>query len=157
MSGKPRRRHRITELLDRHRVTSQEQLQALLAADGIEATQATISRDLRDLGVVKGPTGYHLPGRAAPAEPGADELERALASFLISADAAGNLVVLRTGPGRAQALALDLDRASLRGVLGSVAGDDTIFLAARTPAEAARLLHYLRRAAGLATRNGKTA
>ena len=153
MSTKPRRRQRIAELIAGRGVASQEQLQNLLAADGIAVTQATLSRDLRDLGVMKGPGGYILPGDSAAAEhtPAvAADLQSALKSFLVRAESGGNIVVLRTGPGRAQSLALDIDKAQLPPVIGTVAGDDTILVAARTPQQAGRLKKQLKQLAGLA-------
>lgn len=146
---KPRRQNRIVNHLRKGSVSSQERLVALLKGEGIEVTQATLSRDLHDLGVVKGPAGYMLPGQApAPAANG--DLERAVRTMLLSGQVGGNLAVLHTGPGQAPALALEIDRASPKGVLGTVAGDDTIFVAARSPREAGRLLQQFQAIAGIA-------
>jgi transcriptional regulator of arginine metabolism len=149
MAEKPRRQQRILELVQARPVASQEQLAAALRQEGIETTQATLSRDLRELGVVKGPVGYMVPGETPGRTPTNGELERAVRTYLVRAEAAGNLAVLHTGPGRAALLALEIDRARLKPVLGTVAGDDTIFIAARTPREAGRVLRDLRQMAGM--------
>jgi len=146
---KGRRQSRIASVLRKGGVTSQEKLVALLKAEGIEATQATLSRDLKELGVVKGPGGYMLPGQPAPAVHNGD-LERAMRAMLVGGQAGGSLAVLHTGPGRASALALEIDRAGLKPVLGTVAGDDTIFVAARSPREAVRVLGQFKSMAGIA-------
>jgi transcriptional regulator of arginine metabolism len=149
MSEKPRRQQTILEVVQSRPVASQEQLAAALHQAGIDTTQATLSRDLRELGVVKGPTGYMIPGDNAGRLPTNGELERAVRTYLVRAEVAGNLAVLHTGPGRAGLLALEIDRARLKPVLGTVAGDDTIFIAAKTPREAGRILRDLRQMAGM--------
>jgi transcriptional regulator of arginine metabolism len=132
-------------LLEQRRPRSQEELAAMLRREGIEATQATLSRDLRELGVLKGPEGYTLPrGQAAPAV----ELREAAGAYLLSAQTAGTVVVLRTGPGQASALALQIDRSALDGAVGTVAGDDTIFIAAKSARDAARIARILQELAG---------
>ena len=147
MAGRARRQARLLDLLRAGPVESQDRLQALLAADGIQATQATISRDLRELGVLKGANGYVLPEGHERSEGAA--LARALESFLVSAKAAGVLVVLRTGPGHAQVIALELDRTPPSGVLGTIAGDDTIFVATESDTRARDLADEMRAMAGL--------
>jgi len=149
VSEKHRRQARILAHLRKGGVASQEALGSLLKGDGLDATQATLSRDLRELNVVKGPAGYMLPGEMpAPAHSG--DLERALRAMLIGGQVSGTLAVLHTGPGQASALALEIDRASLKPALGTVAGDDTIFVAARSPREAGKLLGQLKALAGIA-------
>jgi len=149
MSEKAKRQRRVREILGRERVTNQQRLQRLLHTEGIEATQATLSRDLRDLGVLKGADGYTMPGPAAAAiAPPSPELNRALEDFLTGSGLAGNLVVLRTGPGRAPVLGDEIDRARLTHVVGTVAGDDTIFVACPSGAAATQLLRKLRVLAG---------
>lgn len=149
MSLKARRQAAIGKAIGARQVASQEQLRELLAAAGFEAGQATLSRDLRELGVVKGPAGYALPG--SPPQPRHDgkELDLALRSLLLSAERAGNLAVLKTGPGRAQALAVEIDRTPPPQVVGVIAGDDTLFLACRSDADADKLVSLCRRAAGI--------
>ncbi len=148
MSDKARRQRRVREILERERVTNQQRLQRLLHAEGIEATQATLSRDLRDLGVLKGHDGYTLPGPGAPASSQAPELQHALEEFLTGSGQAGNLVVLRTGPGRAQVLGDEIDRSRIPHVVGTVAGDDTLFVACPSAAAASQLLRKLRALVG---------
>jgi len=143
-----RRRQLIRELLRSDRFHSQEQLRTKLREAGIRAEQATLSRDLHALGVVKGPDGYILPDAPVSPTPSRGELTQLLRQFLVSAEHTGVLVVLRTGPGRAQPVGLALDAARLRAVLGTIAGDDTIFVAARSPALAERFAEFCRDVAG---------
>lgn len=147
-----RRIRRIGELVEGGGVHSQEQLRALLLDEGIDATQATISRDLRELGVVKGPTGYALPADGAVATLAPDreaELERELAMHLHDAHPAASIAVLHTAPGHAQPLGVALDNARPEGVAGVLAGDDTIFLACESDDTAQRVVSRLRRSAGI--------
>ncbi len=141
------RQQRITELLRDHAIASQTELAALLGADGVEVTQATVSRDLSELGAVKSRRGgvacYAIPGPAedAGADPAREgealrRLRRAAGDLLVSAEAAATIAVLRTPPGAAHYLASALDAARLPGVVGSVAGDDTILVATRSELEA---------------------
>lgn len=113
-------------------------------------TQATLSRDLKSLGVVKGPTGYVLPGGVSIdwAQPGS-AVERALGAYLLSCERTENLIVLKTGPGRAAALASDIDRTPPDGVMGTIAGDDTILVIARTASRAQWLEREWREVAGI--------
>lgn len=131
-SADPRdtRRERILRVLARRRVRNQAELRELLRRDGIAVNQATLSRDLRDLGVVKGKDGYEAPAAVAP-DPQSTTLWHAVHGWLLDAVAAQNLVVLRTPAGAAQALALALDRAAgepgaLASIVGTIAGDDTV-------------------------------
>ncbi len=144
-------------LIQSGQVRSQLELSRLLAEEGVAVTQATLSRDLEELGAVKrrrhgGGFAYFVPedGPAGESDDGTDvpsaRLRRLLAELLIRADASGNLAVLRTPPGAAQFLASALDRGGVDGLVGSIAGDDTVLLVARTAdggAElAARLTHW---------------
>jgi transcriptional regulator of arginine metabolism len=141
---KTARHARIVELIRRGPVHSQTELAELLAGEGVAATQATLSRDLEELGAVKvrgtdgGPAAYVVPPEGAgplrPAQQAPGRLQRLLRELLTGADASGNLVVLRTPPGAAQFLASALDRAGLPDVVGTIAGDDTIMVVARTGA-----------------------
>lgn len=139
------RRARILELVRGNRVRSQEELRTRLGEHGIDVNQATLSRDLRDLGLLKGPQGYEIPGGASVAA--ASDTNLALLSaartWLSEARAAGSLVVLKTPPGGASPLAIALDRARLDGVVGTIAGDDTIFVAASDAARARRLVRRI--------------
>lgn len=134
------RHQRITDLLERHAVGSQGQLLDLLGEDGISVTQATLSRDLVDLGAVKVRRGrqlvYAVPGEGGdptprPAQDSAEvsaRLHRLVQELLVSARAVGNQVVLRTPPGAAQFLASAIDRSDPPDILGTIAGDDTILV-----------------------------
>jgi transcriptional regulator of arginine metabolism len=145
-TGKAARHARIVSLVAGHPVRSHAELAALLEAEGVHVTQTTLSRDLDELGAVKlrtpdgGLPAYVIPEDGAPwtarrtddAPP--QRLARLVGELLTSTDASANLVVLRTPPGAAQFLASAIDRAGLPDVLGTIAGDDTILVVARTPA-----------------------
>lgn len=142
MNDKNRRLSIIKDILERQRPRNQRDLLDMLSRASIESTQATLSRDLRELGVLKGPDGYELPRSTAPEsrEQPSNELRRALHAFGRAVKRAGSLVVIRTGPGQAAPLALEIDRANVRDVVGTVAGDDTIFVATLSPNKATRLV-----------------
>ena len=139
---KAARHAKIVALLETEAVASQTELGRLLAAQGVQVTQATVSRDLEELGAVKvrsdHGTVYTVPPEGQP-RPGTPEvvdarLARLLEELCVSAEPTGPVVVLRTPPGGAQLLASALDRAGLPDVAGSIAGDDTVVLLTRTPA-----------------------
>ena len=143
MSLKAARQRALTALLRSRQVSSQARVLEHLRRQGFDATQATVSRDLEDLGAVKvrGPDGrlvYALPEPEADRSARHDEIRRVLGASLLAIVPSGNLVVLRTPPGHAGALASALDRAGLAGVAGTVAGDDTVLVvcAERTPGRA---------------------
>jgi transcriptional regulator of arginine metabolism len=158
---KAARHARIVELLTRHKVRSQPELAKLLAEQGVEVTQATLSRDLDELGALKlraddGTLVYALPGEGggriplyragsgngSPENPDA-RLRRIAEEFLVSAEASANLVILRTPPGAAQFLASAVDHAGWETILGTVAGDDTILVISRDPAGGGALARAL--------------
>jgi len=139
------RRQRILQLLERQRLRNQADLQDRLAAAGFEVNQATLSRDLRDLGVVKGSAGYVLPQATLSPTTSQQSLWHAVHTFLVSATAAQNLVVLRTPAGGAPALALALDRAPLPGLVGTIAGDDTVLVVCTDAGRARSLVRQLSR------------
>jgi len=144
---KSRRQAVILELIDREALHSQEMLRRRLLQHGFEATQATISRDIKELGLVKraGDGAYQRQGvDVASPEMALNALERAAASFLRRIDRVQQLVVVRTGAGQAQALALAIDRARLPEMVGTIAGDDTILVIARGARGAASLLKRLK-------------
>lgn len=144
MSLKARRRQLILDILTQNpTIANQERLAALLTQRGMASTQATLSRDLRDLNVLKGPSGYVLSGSGDQGVKN-PAVEKAVRDFLLSCQPAASIVVLRTRPGHAPALALEIDRAGFPGVAGSIAGDDTIFLAANSPARAKTLARGFR-------------
>jgi transcriptional regulator of arginine metabolism len=147
------RQARIRELIAVQPVTSQTQLAALLAEGGIEVTQATLSRDLEELGAVKlrgsdgAPASYVLPPENAPLRPAQAapaRLTRLLGDLLTSAEGSANLAVVRTPPGAAQFLASALDKVGLPDVLGTIAGDDTVLVVSREPDGGAALAERLR-------------
>ncbi|KZS83889.1 MULTISPECIES: arginine repressor [Mycobacterium] len=146
------RQARIVAILSTQPVSSQSELAGLLAGDGIEVTQATLSRDLEELGAVKlrgadGGVGvYVVPEDGSPVRGvtgGTGRLSRLLGELLVSTDASANLAVLRTPPGGAHYLASAIDRAALPYVVGTIAGDDTVFVAAREPMTGAELASAL--------------
>ncbi|MBL8863176.1 MAG: arginine repressor [Planctomycetes bacterium] len=138
------RRQRILEFVRRDQVRSQHGLQELLSAQGIDVNQATLSRDLRALGLVKGRDGYEIPGTASPAAADASlALVAAARTWLAEARTAQSLVVLKTPPGGANPLAIAIDRAAVEGVVGTIAGDDTVFLAAAGVTAARRIARQL--------------
>jgi transcriptional regulator of arginine metabolism len=131
--GKPQRQHRILRVLEGQPVSSQEQLVQLLEAEGIVATQATVSRDLDELGAVKvripgGAMAYAIPDGSRDRGPSGDHLKRLLGEFVVEVSYSGNLVVLRTPPGSAHVVASAIDRSSMPDTLGTVAGDDTVLV-----------------------------
>lgn len=144
---KARRQAVILDLIDREALHSQELLRRRLHQHGFEATQATISRDIKNLGLVKrsGDGAYQRPGaEASDPETALNALERAAAEFLRRVDRVQQLVVIRTGVGQAQALAIALDRSQLPEVVGTIGGDDTILVIARGARGAAALVKRLK-------------
>ena len=152
--GRPQRQHRISRLLEDQAVSSQAQLVELLAANGIVATQATVSRDLEDLGAVKvripgGTMAYAIPEHAKEASAPDDHLRRVMGEFVVDVAHSGSLVVLRTPPGSAHVIGSALDRSVLRDVLGTVAGDDTVLVICAEGAEGTKVASELATLAGL--------
>ena len=148
---KARRQTAILELVDREPLHSQEQLRRRLRPRGFDATQATISRDIKELGLVKraGDGAYQRPGSdTTDPETALTALERAAAEFLRRVERVQQLVVIRTGIGQAQPLAIAIDRARLPEAVGSIAGDDTILVIARDGKRAAALVKRLESYAG---------
>jgi transcriptional regulator of arginine metabolism len=153
VASKAARHARIVDVLTGHAVRSQAELAALLHDAGVHVTQATLSRDLDELGAVKlrgadgGVPVYVIPDDGSPVrgvEGGTGRLSRLLGELLVSSDASGNLAVLRTPPGGAHYLASALDRAALHDVVGTIAGDDTVLVVAREPLTGAQLVARLR-------------
>lgn len=139
----------IADLISRHHVSSQVQLAELLAAEGIEIAQATLSRDLDELGARKvrdeaRGSRYMIADDAAAATGGAlSRMRRVLDELLVSIDHSGSIAVVRTPPGAAQYLASVIDRAGLRDIVGTIAGDDTVMCLAREPLSGADLAQRL--------------
>jgi transcriptional regulator of arginine metabolism len=152
--AKPQRQHRLARLLEHHAVSSQAQAVELLAADGVLATQATVSRDLEELGAVKvrvpgGDMVYAIPEHAKDRIAPEDQLKRVFGDWVVEVAYSGNLVVLRTPPGSAHVVASAIDRAGLRDVLGTVAGDDTLMVVVSERVGGVKVARRLRSLAGL--------
>ena len=136
------RQSAILEIVDREAISSQEQLRERLRSKGIEATQATLSRDIRDLGLIKRPAdgAYRRAGSAVgPAVDPEVECRTAVDDYLRRYDVVDQLVVLKTDAGQAQPLAVAIDRAGLAEIVGTIAGDDTILVICRSVPDAAGL------------------
>jgi len=158
MTSKVQRQQTIARIIAEHDVTSQPMLLDLLEKEGIEATQATVSRDLEDLGAVKvrvrkGETAYAIPDFAPDRIAPQDQLRRVLSEWVAEVEYSDPMVVVRTPPGCAHVVASALDRSRLKGIIGTVAGDDTLLCVADAKFGAKRLAASLRELAGL----GKTA
>lgn len=148
------RQARILDILKKTRVSSQVQLSELLLDEGIDITQATLSRDLDELGAKKvrpdGGRAFYAVGYQEPAVSNElsgprEKLRRMLEELLVSVDHSANIAVLRTPPGAAQYLASFIDRVSMREVVGTIAGDDTVFVLARAPLTGEELAEQFRR------------
>jgi transcriptional regulator of arginine metabolism len=150
-----RRREEILRIVRATAVHSQDELLAALRKRGFAVTQPTLSRDLRDLGLVKTPNGYVSPEALAPVatfmprESREHRFEQLVRDNILFAEAAVNMVVLKTPPAAAQPLASAIDAAPIDGFLGNIGGDDTIFVAFRTPAAAAAFARRVHEIAGL--------
>jgi transcriptional regulator of arginine metabolism len=152
--AKPQRQHRIARLLEQNAVSSQGQLVDLLAGDGVVATQATVSRDLEDMGAVKvrvpgGELVYAIPELPTEQFAPEDHLRRVFSDWVVDVAYSQNIVVLRTPPGSAHVVASALDRARLDEMIGTVAGDDTILVIASESIGGSGLAARLRILAGL--------
>ena len=157
MTSKVQRQQTIARIIAEHDVTSQPMLLELLEDEGIEATQATVSRDLEDLGAVKvrvrkGESAYAIPDFAPDRIAPQDQLRRVLSEWVAEVEFNDPMVVVRTPPGCAHVVASALDRSRLKGIIGTVAGDDTLLCVADSNYGAKRLAADLRDLAGL----GKT-
>lgn len=135
------RQNQILDVIDHEPVASQEELRQKLLTRGISATQATISRDLKDLGLVKqaGDGAYVRPGGGGGRPANGDHVRRAVASLVKGLESVAPLLVIRTDRGQAQGLAEWIDRAQLPEVAGTIAGDDTILVVCRGAEAAGQL------------------
>jgi transcriptional regulator of arginine metabolism len=152
--GKPQRQHRILRILEEQPISSQTQLVQLLESEGVVATQATVSRDLEELGAVKvripgGTMAYAIPEHGRDRGNADDHLRRLMGDFVVDVAHSGNIVVLRTPPGSAHVVASAIDRASMPDVLGTVAGDDTLLVVCQESIEGATLAGRFAQLAGL--------
>jgi len=159
MSGKQQRQQMIARIIASTDVSSQPELQRLLKKKNVTATQSTISRDLEELGAVKvrvagGEPKYAIPEyepqRVAPS----DQLRRVVGEWVAEVTHSGNLVVVRTPPGCAHVVASALDRGGMKGLIGTVAGDDTILCVASEETGGRGLASQLRALAGIDTKKG---
>lgn len=151
---KPQRQHRVARLLEEHPVSSQATLVELLAAEGVVATQATVSRDLEELGAMKvripgGDSVYAVPEQVRDRPAPEDHLRRMMGEWVLEVAYSANLVVLRTPPGSAHVVGSALDRAALPDVLGTIAGDDTVLVVATERAGGAAVARVISELAGL--------
>lgn len=133
--SKTQRQFALGQLIARNAISSQPELVDWLARDGIEATQATVSRDLLEMGAVKvrvpgGDLVYAIPEMPAEQQAPVDHLRRIFGEWVVKVTYSANIVVLRTPPGCAHVVASAIDRSNSNGVLGTVAGDDTVFVIA---------------------------
>jgi transcriptional regulator of arginine metabolism len=153
-----RRREEILRIVREAAVHSQDELMAALREAGFTVTQPTLSRDLRELGLLKTPAGYVSPEALAPVaafaprESREHRLEQLVQRTVLSAEAAMNMVVIKTPVAEAQPLASAIDAADVEDILGTIGGDDTIFVAFRTPAAAERFSRRVHEIAGIHSR-----
>jgi transcriptional regulator of arginine metabolism len=152
--SKPQRQFRIAEYLQHELVTNQARIVELLAADGIEATQATVSRDLDEMGAVKarlpgGDVAYIVPAQPHDQVAPAEHLRRVCREWVAGVDSSHNIVVVRTPPGSAHMVGSAIDRAGWTDVIGTVAGDDTVMVVASEDVGGRQVADHLRDLAGL--------
>lgn len=152
-----RRREEILRIVRETAVHSQDELLAALRKQGVKVTQPTLSRDLRELGLVKTPNGYVTPEALAPVAAFAPRViehrfEQLVRDSVLTAEAAMNLVVIKTPVAAAQPLASAIDSTEIGDAMGTIGGDDTIFVAFRTPAAAEAFARRVHEIAGLTPR-----
>jgi transcriptional regulator of arginine metabolism len=145
---KSKRQAKLIELIQQREVGTQSELTLLLSEAGFNVTQATVSRDIRELKLTKTPSAngdvkYSMS--AALDDQGMERLSRVFSDGFVSMDNAGNILVIRTYNGMANAVAAALDAMRLPEVMGSVAGDDVIFCVARTPEQIVTLMEKLKK------------
>jgi len=160
MSAKARRQQAVTRLIEASEIASQSQLVELLSAEGISATQATVSRDLDDIGAIKirssaGQSVYALPVFAPDRIAPLDQLRRVMGEWVAEVTHSGSIVVVRTPPGCAHVVASALDRSGVEGLIGTVAGDDTMLCVASEDVGGQRLAEALRELAGIEDGSGR--
>lgn len=143
LSARERRQRAILELVAQHRPRSQAELGQLLAGLGFEVNQATLSRDLRQLGLRKGPQGYETPEGSGGKLDLRHPLARAVVTWLSEIRRAQQILVLKTPPGGAQPLGVALDNSPPEGLIGTVAGDDTVLAVCADPSAADRVANLL--------------
>ena len=163
--GIVRRREEVLRIVRESTVHSQDELLAALRKRGVQVTQPTLSRDLRELGLAKTPSGYVAPGDFAnvspiaafrPAASREERLDALFRDSVLSAEAAGNLVVIKTPTAAAQPVASAIDAAPIADILGTIGGDDTIFIALTSPAAATELARHFQSIAGIGPSRRRT-
>jgi transcriptional regulator of arginine metabolism len=152
--GKTQRQHLVARLIESQAIANQQALVDQLAAEGVIATQATVSRDLEDLGAIKvrmpgGESAYAIPALPKEQRAPEDHLRRVFGDWVVEVATSDNLVVIRTPPGSAHVVASALDRSGLAGILGTVAGDDTILIVVAADVGGATIAAQLSDLAGL--------
>ncbi len=150
----PRRRDEVLRIVRETTVHSQEELLSLLRKRGYRVTQPTLSRDVREIGLAKTPNGYVAPGHLTPPLPFALELrenrlEQLVRGSVLFAETAGNLAVIKTPAATAQPLASAIDAAAIEDAVGTIGGDDTIFVAFRETSSAAAFVRRIQQLAGI--------
>jgi transcriptional regulator of arginine metabolism len=143
MISRKARQSLILEVIGKCVIRSQEELSAFLSKEGVETTQSTLSRDIRELGLVKVRGRYQAPGEMQ-AGPSIDHLHRAFEQFVIRTGVSGNIVMIKTSPGNAHSIGAVLDAAQWPEVLGTVAGDDTVFVLLRNGQSGRKVLNRIR-------------
>jgi transcriptional regulator of arginine metabolism len=143
MISKKARQAVILETIQKQVVRSQEELSTLLAKSGVDATQSTLSRDIRELCLVKVRGSYQAPGEVQ-AGPSTDNLRRAFENYVIRTGVSGNIIMVKTSPGNAHSIGAVLDAAQWPEVLGTVAGDDTVFVLLRNRQSGRKVLEKIR-------------
>lgn len=142
LARKHHRQQALLRVVTQQRLRTQSELARALRAAGFSATQATVSRDIVELGLVKvARDGAHVYGPPPTASTGGglDRLRRFCEDYPVESAVAGNVLVLRSPPGTANALAIALDSSGLGDIVGTIAGDDTVFVAAKSPSRARAL------------------
>ena len=137
--SKKSRHQKILSVVGNHPVSSQEELSSLLAQDGIVVTQSTLSRDIRELGLVK-VRGFYKASAGENLAPPVEMLRRSFQQLVVRSGVSGNILMVKTSPGNAHSLGVVLDSAQWPEVLGTVAGDDTVFVLLRSTRLGKRLL-----------------
>ncbi|HAU32686.1 MAG: Arginine repressor [Desulfotomaculum sp. 46_296] len=132
---KVRRQKKIVEIISQKKIQTQKELADILRLSGFEATQATVSRDVRELGLIKAPSEkntvrYTLPGTPAPVQSD-NRLKRSFKDSVVSLDHSENLIIIKTLPGEAQGVASAVDQAGWPEIVGTIGGDDTILVIAK--------------------------
>jgi transcriptional regulator of arginine metabolism len=144
---KERRQRAVADLIREHALASQEEVASRLSGLGFEVTQATVSRDLEQLGALKvrrdGRISYALPDQLSANVPTQSRLASVLRDWVRSVDVAATMVVLKTPPGSAHLVGVALDESTLPEIAGTICGDDTIFIACRSAAAAEALASKL--------------